>query len=290
MARVAPEEFRDLDPDEADLYGLILAASRIPYYFRKNRGRWTILVRERDEERARQAVATYFEENPDRAEPPPWNPPFPGDISGIYAATILAVFHALAGPPDFGKWAMAKQGGAAAGHILSGDLWRCVTALFLHVDAAHLAANMVGIAVFGSAVCQITGYGVGWLLILVAAAGGNYLNAVFHQSHHLAVGASTAVFAALGVLGAIRAAAPWASRISRKSRWVPLAGGFALLAFLGTSADTDIFAHLFGWISGGVAGFAYARLMRFPADSVGQRVCLAVAAAVIAASWAMVLG
>jgi len=60
------------------------------------------------------------------------------------------------------------------------------------------------------------------------------------------VGASTAVFGALGSLAALPR--------HRRRPWIPLGAGLALLAFLGTSKRADFAGHLFGFVAGVLLG------------------------------------
>jgi len=113
------------------------------------------------------------------------------------------------------------------------------------------------VAVFATAVCSVTGWGLGWLLILISGICGNILNAYFYNYGHRSIGASTAVFGAVGLLCAYQFIKRVRSRGSRFQIWLPLGAGLALLAFLGASTHTDIMAHLFGLLSGMVIGFGY---------------------------------
>jgi membrane associated rhomboid family serine protease len=149
--------------------------------------------------------------------------------------------------------------GSSAVHIVNGEFYRTVTSLMLHNGTAHLAGNMVGVALFGTAVCTITGVGIGWLMILTAGAGGNLCNAFFYHSGHLSVGASTAVFGAVGILCSEQFFKRYARGQGQKIKaWIPLAGGLALLGLLGTGVRSDLMAHLFGFLVGLVVGFVHA--------------------------------
>jgi len=77
---------------------------------------------------------------------------------------------------------------------------------------------------------------------------------VVQAPDHTSIGASTAVFATVGIL----AAYTWKRRRTRINRWVPLGGGVALLAFLGMGGEgTDVFAHVAGFGSGCVFGLVF---------------------------------
>jgi membrane associated rhomboid family serine protease len=75
------------------------------------------------------------------------------------------------------------------------------------------------------------------------------------ESTHRSIGASTAVFAALGLVAGF----VWRGKLMSQERWPyrvgPIVGGFALLMYTGTGdANTDIGAHLMGFLCGFAAG------------------------------------
>jgi rhomboid protease GluP len=136
-----------------------------------------------------------------------------------------------------------------------GAWWRIVTALTLHADMAHLMGNLVFGLWFLSVLLRCYGVGWGWLLVVLGGAGGNLLNVLFHgELAHRAIGASTAVFAMLGLLAAYgfrsqslqsRGSRPW------YHRWAPIGMAVGLLGWWGTAgAQTDIMGHLFGFSAG----------------------------------------
>src|SRR4029450_7798933 len=72
----------------------------------------------------------------------------------------------------------------------------------------------------------------GGLAILLGGALWNALNALVQSPEHAAIGASTGIFGALGILsGYMRRSrvVPWRGGLRR---WAPLAGGGSLLVFL----------------------------------------------------------
>jgi membrane associated rhomboid family serine protease len=176
-----------------------------------------------------------------------------------------------------------------ASAISAGELWRTVTALTLHVEFEHLGGNLAFGAFFGWFVGRYLGVGVGWLTVLAAAAGANALGAWLQGPDHRSLGASTAVFAALGMLVAYTwrrgfwRATPWRARIA------PIVAGLGLLAFTGTGGEnTDLGAHLFGFCVGFGGGLALARGLT--ADWLGNRrlqaSCAAAALIAVVAAWA----
>src|SRR5262249_4315028 len=95
--------------------------------------------------------------------------------------------------------------------------------------------------------------------------------------HHDSVGASTALFGAIGILAATQVVARGPLSVARK-RWIIVAASLALLALLGTSPDADLLAHLFGLMVGGCLGVVAALVRSGPLGPVTQ---WALAAAVL---------
>ncbi|MEE9559871.1 MAG: rhomboid family intramembrane serine protease, partial [Acidiferrobacterales bacterium] len=123
----------------------------------------------------------------------------------------------------------------------------------------HALANAIAGAIFFSAVCTTLGAGLGLSVVLLAGAGGNLINAFMHGSLFVSVGASTAVFGAIGVLGGLGVARRRRRGARGKHIWVPIAAGLALLAMLGTAGErVDLLGHLFGFLAGGVLGVVMA--------------------------------
>lgn len=165
------------------------------------------------------------------------------------------MFFAWVGPPTAGSpW--FERGAASAQRIMGGEPWRAVTALTLHVDAVHVAGNAVATAALLPPIVERLGAGWGLWLPLLAGTAGNLLAALVYDPRHVAVGASTATFGAIGILAALRlfATSPRARR--RWKPWVVPVACLVLLAFLGAGRDADVLAHGLGLLSGGALGFA----------------------------------
>jgi membrane associated rhomboid family serine protease len=178
---------------------------------------------------------------------------------------------------------------ASAERILAGELWRTVTALTLHVDLAHLFANVAACALFVTAVGRALGPGLGGLVVLLSGAFGNLLNALAYGSHHTSVGASTAIFGAVGTLAGLQAIRRRVRGFRGSRVLAPIAAGLALLAMLGTGERADLWAHLFGFLAGGLLGLPLGALRRAPARPL-QWLLVAVTVAIVASSWWIALG
>ena len=104
--------------------------------------------------------------------------------------------------------------------------------------------------------------------------------ALLAPSQHSAIGASTAVFAALGLLAAL-AWRQQAALLRGLRRWRPLAAAIMLLALLGVGGEhTDVWAHVAGLAAGGVIGILL-YLIRAPLP-LGRQAQLAYGATALA--------
>ena len=175
----------------------------------------------------------------------------------------------------------------------SGEWWRSVTALMLHADLAHLFANLCFGLFFGYFAGQLLGAGLAWFGTLLAAILGNLIDIAVMPSYQVSLGASTAVFATLGLLSAYS----WRKHHNPRAKWAyrgaPLVAGIALLAMTGSgngADNTDVVAHLSGFAAGVGVGVAYAG-SALP-DRVGWKTQLVSGAAtlfLIAGAWSLAL-
>ncbi len=276
---------------EAEQHALVLVASGVMSRLVPGAAGIVLLVAAPDALRAQFELDAYTRENTPR---PPSRRidvrPLRAVIDGalVYCAVLVFV-QAAAGRDAFSRDWFAL-GDAQAGLMRGGEWWRAITALGLHADFGHLAGNVALGSLLGILLAQLVGVGLGWLAILVCGAAGNALTALFYPAEHASIGASTAVFAALGLLAALawRQRAPlwWGIR-----RWLPLAAAVMLLALLGVGGEhTDVGAHVAGLIAGGVAGAALAVAGdRLPQGRQAQWTYGAAALGLFAAAWLVAL-
>jgi rhomboid protease GluP len=247
---------------------------------------WALFVPTENEMDARAQLKRYERENPPRARPVPPEPLHRGAWVGSlgYACVVLAVGF-LAGNGAFNAdW--LDTGALRSIPVRAGETWRAVTALTLHLDVGHMLSNLGFGTVFGLLAGQLLGPGIAWASILLAAASANLLNAWVQPEVHSSVGASTAVFATLGLLTAYA----WRRRSGeaggRAYRWAPLIAGVFLLAFTGVGGEnTDVLAHLTGFVMGALVGVLHAA-WRVPRGPVAQFVAGAAVLMVVVAAWA----
>jgi rhomboid protease GluP len=139
-----------------------------------------------------------------------------------------------------------------------GEWWRPFTALFLHGDLAHLLGNLLIGGVFCLMAAKSLGAWRSWPLIVFGGTIGNLINALLHRGDSFSsIGASTATFAALGLLvGLALAAETLRGRyLKLRSLAIPLISGALIFSMFGTAGEnTDVSAHVWGGLCGVVLG------------------------------------
>ncbi len=234
---------------------LVLSSANIQFVHRVHGGEHFVVVSTPDVALAASEIDSYLRENEERPQKSLAYRVRPGAVAGVvgYVAVIL-IADVLKTTRAFGiEWFHVGKTDALA--IQSGAWWRAVTALTLHADATHLIGNACVGGLFGWFAGQLFGPGVAWLAILLCGTAGNLVNGLMRDRPHTSIGASTAVFAALGLIAAF----VWLRKREIDTillrRWSPLVGAVVLFGYLGTGgARTDVLAHVFGMICGLVGG------------------------------------
>lgn len=266
---------------QAEEWAYVLTALGILHELRDEAGGVAIAVLPEDEAAAEAALAAHDAE---RARPAPRPPPEYGrSLLWLAYAALLASFHLTTGPRDE-RVIWFARGSSDAEAFLRGEWWRAATALTLHADYAHAVGNLVAGSVLLWALARRIGPAAAAWIALVGGVAGNVLTAVVVRRGYVSVGASTAVFAALGALALLQAVA------RRRAALLALGAGSALLGLLGTGQNADLFAHLFGFVSGGILGVAAGPLARRPPRRTVLQPLLALAAlAALTACWKLAL-
>jgi membrane associated rhomboid family serine protease len=288
LTDVQPDEWIEVEryaqPSDAESAALVLAAAGIRSHLIRQGAEYLLFVPAANAPQAGSELVEYLRENARRPHSA-LRPASEGFGWALAYTAVLAFVNTAATRQWWGvDWLAA--GHANAGLILEGEWWRTITALSLHGDLDHLASNAVAGAALGILLTQVLGPGLSWLSILVSAGIGNGVNALMQPADHSAIGASTAVFAALGLLAALRwrAEANWTRGLRR---WLPLAAGVALLAFLGTGGErTDVGAHATGFVTGvGVGAAIHLAGERVPKGPAAQIAYGIAAAALFGVAW-----
>jgi rhomboid protease GluP len=240
-------------------HGLVVLAMGEAFWLEAEGDHFRLLVEPTALERVKEQLACFEREN--TRWPPPKLPEAPGKREMelftplLWCAAVLASFWAQGHWRDWTEFGLLD----ASAVFQRDEWWRLVTALFLHGDVGHLVSNTIsGIFVF-AAVLSTMGRGRGWALLATAATVGNLAAAVAHHSGgYRSLGASTAIFAAVGLLTgrALRVVL----RVDHRYRWRtlfgPLAAGLTVLALYGAGGQqVDVMAHLTGFAAGLVLGF-----------------------------------
>lgn len=258
----APSGSARLSQRQIRAWVLTLEAQQIPFQVLADGACWQLLVPSDRFAAALDELRQFETEN--HNWPPPQPPPAPQVDNLLITLSVLGllgIFHNLVQlqHDPFGRSVIdwVRLGNADAALIRAGEWWRTVTALTLHADGQHLLGNLLIGGGFILMLCRALGSGLAWSLLLASGSIGNLLNAWLQAPLHRSVGASTAVFGAVGLLAAIHL-------LHERRRWyLPLAAALALLALLGSEGEnTDLGAHLFGFAVGILLGLPSGYLLR----------------------------
>jgi rhomboid protease GluP len=290
MLAVGLEVFSSPTRRECEERAFVLTAVGLPHSLVQSPEGFVLVVAPEYLDQARAHLLLYQQERRRPPRPAPVAPvplyPYAWAGSLIYALVLLGVAGAIGF--GWGRLDAFEAGSLNAGLVQQGQWWRAWTALTLHLDAAHIAANLGAGAWFGYLAGRLLGPGTAWALVVLGAGAANWVESLLAAADHRSVGASTAVFTALGLL----AAYTWRERhlmaLRPAQRYGPLFAGVILLGWLGTSGEhTDVMAHLLGFAVGGVLGalIAGARLQRLW-RRLPQWVGAVVALGVLGLAWA----
>lgn len=258
---------RTRKPAVAREYGLVLAAVGIECEIVEDAEGLLLAVEPASARQARTELELYAEENRG------WRRPeeLPLAISESWPAVVtwcLVLFttHMFSLQRAFGLDWWNRGGGRAEG-VREGEWWRTITALGLHADGMHLVGNLGFGALFIALVAEMLGTGLGLFAVVGAGALANLANSWLQDPSFRSIGASTAVFAALGLLGGHRWQQRALVRSLRRASWIPLLAAAFLLAYLGAGGTRemgvehriDVGGHALGFGVGALLGALHAR-------------------------------
>ena len=185
----------------------------------------------------------------------------------IFLVGVNALF--FFGPDLFGipaeLYEVLAGGGVTLEGVEAGEIYRMVTAAFLHFDINHLMGNMLILAVLGYRLERILGSIPYLALYLISAVGANLVSAlVYAASRDFAVisaGASGAVF---GVCGGMFAVA----LLGRDAEGLSLQQIVLLIALTLVSGylsvEVNNVAHISGLVFGILLGLVFYLMKRRP--------------------------
>lgn len=243
-------------------HGLVVLAVGRPYWLVPSPEGHRLFVEPQDAARVREQLARYDRES--MRWPPPPMPMGDGLTHAtdlitplVWAVAVLAIFQQQAAHP---RW--AEMGAVDPRAIFDGgEWWRAATALFLHADGAHVVSNALSGVLLFTAVLKTFGVRRGWLLVAVSALVGNLaVAALAYPGPYHSLGASTAIFAGLGLLTGqmLRVLSRANHPHRRRAMVVALGSGLVVLALYGAGggeARVDLGAHVGGFLAGLGLGF-----------------------------------
>ncbi len=278
---------------KANEYGLVILSMGLAYWLQPEEGKYLLCVE------AQHEAAVYLQLEKYAGESRFWPPRPVGDSAfedenwwAIFIPVIilLAFFYAQQ------HWRGLDNAGIlkTVALLREGEWWRPLTALTLHADLTHFAANMLSFVCFILLLQPVFGYGLTLFLILLSGIFGNTLNAWFYYPQdHWSIGSSTAIFGALGMIVAHALYIGFSPGGWRtwKSRSIPLIGGMVILGFLGSSGErTDVMAHVWGFIAGIPLGlFGCWLLARHTLGNASQLGLTVLTAALVLLAWTFAL-
>lgn len=144
--------------------------------------------------------------------------------------------------------------------VARGDVYRLVTAAFLHANILHLGLNMFGLYMFGPHLERALGWPRFLALYMVSALGAGICFFFFASLGTFSVGASGAVFGLFGAFFVILRA--------RGGDTSQIVGLIVINLFIGASVPgIDNYAHIGGLLTGGAVAFLYERMPVRPGRS-----------------------
>lgn len=273
------EELPDLVPvgawpslREAQEYALVVLAMNRECWIFPDAGQFALHAPSAEVPGIRREFALYESEQserPVRVEPPVF--PAGIELALMWALSLLVVFWWQGRDPSLAE----RFCNSSQALVEGGQWWRAFTSLFLHADAGHLLSNIGIGGIFCVMVAHTVGAWRGWALILAGGMLGNLLNAwARYPGTFESLGASTATFAAVGVLTGVATLRAWRFHSLRELRplLVPLLTGLIVLGWYGSGGDgpdagrVDVAGHVVGWTSGLLLGAAAQKFERTKAD------------------------
>lgn len=266
---------------------LVLTAVEVTHVVVRDEHDWCLRVPDEEAPAAIAHLEKYRLEN----QPPP-AAPAPDEIDNGFIGVLgfLLVIWAVPFFQAYGfmDWDWRALGRVEAGKVMDGEWWRAITALTLHADLPHILGNSAFGAVFGLYAGRFMGSGLAWLLILLGGGLGNVVAAAMRPDDFMAIGASTATFAALSLSSAFVWRRGYFSGRGWRRAFAPVFAAIALLSFTGVGGEqTDVLAHFTGFAAGLGLGLWAADWPIRRLGRIGQKLCGGLALGIVVVAWAI---
>ncbi len=155
-----------------------------------------------------------------------------------------------------------------------GEVWRVVTAAFLHIGPLHLALNMLALLIFGSELERQLGRWRFAGLYTVSALGGAAAIQMFGNPFGAVAGASAAIYGLLGALGVLM--------VVRRQDVRGILTLLAINIFISFLPGVSLLGHLGGLVTGALAAAVIVVFRRRPAAQAAGLLALGVLCLVLA--------
>jgi rhomboid protease GluP len=210
---------------------------------------WGLIVESEEQDRALGTIRQYRVENFRWHWRQEIRPEVHFDWASLAWVLLICLFYRL----ETGTSSLHDAGLMDSAAVSRGEWWRLFTAIFLHADPAHLAANATfGLLLLGLAMGHY-GTGVALLAAYLAGAAGNAAAWIFLKIH-LSLGASGMVMGCLGLLTAQSFALLRNNPSAVKYLLGGVAGGVMLFVLMGLDPGSDVLAHFGGFLTGLLLG------------------------------------
>ena len=202
---------------------------------------------------------------------------------GINVAVFLGMALSRVSITDPTTEDLLRWGANSGGLTLSGDWWRLVTNVFLHIGIIHIALNMWCLWSLGAACESLYGSRTFAAVYLISGVSGSLASIAYHP-HVVSAGASGAIF---GIAGALISSYYFGefstsrSVVSGSLRSVLVFAGYNLV-FGAISGVTDNAAHVGGLAGGLILGALIATAAPEKDDPLRRLAVLVLGAAIVA--------
>jgi len=193
---------------------------------------------------------------PAAAPPEHWFGRGTGVLLALAAACVVVLVASLSGPDAGSRSRLLDLGAISWAAVERGEVWRLLTAIFLHFDVGHLAANMLVLLLVGPPLAHQLGPLRFLLVFLATGVAANAISHVVSPTLGLKGGASGSI---AGLLGALGGQALRPDGHGRYRSWQILGALAAIYGLvIGFGPGRDNTAH----VAGLAAGLALGRVLR----------------------------
>ena len=268
-------------------WGLVLASQGIQAVIQNDpENGWALVVSAEEHAAALEAIRLYRQENLRW----PWlrrvlKQEYVFDWAAAVYVVLIGVFEYLASL----RPSLTDAGLMNTELFAKGEWWRPFTAVWLHANYAHLAANAgFGFILLGLALGSY-GTGLGLLAAYLAGVFGNLADWLVYGNGHHSLGASGMVMGGLGLLAVQSFALRHKLAHARKIIIGGIAGGVMLFALLGLSPDSDVVAHAGGFVGGVALGSLLSLRPRLARDDLANLVAGVIFALLVIWPWRLAI-